>query len=201
MSTKNVNNIKAIYSLSTIQEKIDGANWYESAHKIALNLADNYGLTLQTAAGVIAALSPRNKWSRNVIDAENLIETFVRDPESAVKIKVCTFNKNKEKALKILRNNQDFFTDNTREILSGPKLNEFFNCILGVEDDVCIDGHAYCIFNGSRTSLKDVPSIGVKLRKEIKSDFRKAAAKFNISAAQMQAITWVTWRRIHGIKG
>jgi hypothetical protein len=201
MSTKNVNNIKAIYSLSTIQEKIDGANWYESAHKIALNLADNYGLTLQTAAGVIAALSPRNKWTRNVIDAENLIETFVRDPESAVKIKVCTFNKNKEKALKILRNNQDFFTDNTREILSGPKLNEFFNCILGVEDDVCIDGHAYCIFNGSRTSLKDVPSIGVKLRKEIKSDFRKAAAKFNISAAQMQAITWVTWRRIHGVKG
>ena len=201
MSTKNVNNIKAIYSLSTIQEKIDGANWYESAHKIALNLADNYGLTLQTAAGVIAAISPRNKWTRNVIDAENLIETFVRDPESAVKIKVCTFNKNKEKALKILRNNQDFFTDNTREILSGPKLNEFFNCILGVEDDVCIDGHAYCIFNGSRTSLKDVPSIGVKLRKEIKSDFRKAAAKFNISAAQMQAITWVTWRRIHGVKG
>ena len=201
MSTKNVNNIKAIYSLSTIQEKIDGANLYESAHKIALNLADNYGLTLQTAAGVIAALSPRNKWTRNVIDAENLIETFVRDPESAVKIKVCTFNKNKEKALKILRNNQDFFTDNTREILSGPKLNEFFNCILGVEDDVCIDGHAYCIFNGSRTSLKDVPSIGVKLRKEIKSDFRKAAAKFNISAAQMQAITWVTWRRIHGVKG
>ena len=136
-----------------------------------------------------------------IILPENLIETFVRDPESAVKIKVCTFNKNKEKALKILRNNQDFFTDNTREILSGPKLNEFFNCILGVEDDVCIDGHAYCIFNGSRTSLKDVPSIGVKLRKEIKSDFRKAAAKFNISAAQMQAITWVTWRRIHGVKG
>lgn len=201
MSTKNVNNIKAIYLLATTQEKIDGANWYKSAHKIALNLADNYGLTLQTAAGVIAALSPRNKWSRNVIDAENLIETFVRDPESAVNIKVCTFNKNKEKALKILKNNQDFFTDNTREILSGPKLNEFFNCILGVEDDVCIDGHAYCIFNGSRTSLKDVPSIGVKLRKEIKSDFRKAAAKFNISAAEIQAITWVTWRRIHGVKG
>lgn len=201
MSTKNVNNIKAIYLLATTQEKIDGANWYKSAHKIALNLADDYGLTLQTAAGVIAALSPRNKWSRNVIDAENLIETFVRDPESAVNIKVCTFNKNKEKALKILKNNQDFFTDNTREILSGPKLNEFFNCILGVEDDVCIDGHAYCIFNGSRTSLKDVPSIGVKLRKEIKSDFRKAAAKFNISAAEMQAITWVTWRRIHGVKG
>ena len=200
MSTKNVNNIKAIYLLATTQEKIDGANWYKSAHKIALNLADDYGLTLQTVAGVIASLSPRNKWSRNVIDAENLIETFVRDPESAVNIKVCTFNKNKEKALNILKADQDFYTENVRDILKGPKLIEFFNCILGVED-VCIDGHAYCIFNGSRTSLKDVPSIGVKLRKEIKSDFKKAAAKFKISPAEMQAITWVAWRRIHGVKG
>ena len=165
-----------------------------------MNLAVEYGLTLQTTAGVIAALSPRNKWSRNVIDAENLIETFVRDPESAVNIKVCTFNKNKEKALNILKADQDFYTENVRDILKGPKLIEFFNCILHVED-VCIDGHAYCIFNGSRTSLKDVPSIGVKLRKEIKSDFKKTAAKFKITPAEMQAITWVTWRRIYGVKG
>jgi len=200
MSTKNVNNIKAVYLLATAQEKIDGANWYKSAHKIALNLADDYGLTLQTVAGVMASLSPRNKWSRNVIDAENLIETFVRDPKSAVNIKVCTFNKNKEKALNILKTDQDFYTDSVRDILKGKKMIEFFNCILGVED-VCIDGHAYCIFNGSRTSLKDVPSIGVKMRKEIKSDFKKAAAKFKISPAEMQAITWVAWRRIHGVKG
>ena len=201
MSTKNVNNIKAIYLLATTQEKIDGAKWYQSAHEIAMRLAIDYELTLQTAAGVIAALSPRNKWSRNVIDAENLIEAFTRDSESAVNIKVCTFNKNKEKALKILENKDDFFVDTTRDILKGPKLIEFFNCICGNKDDVCIDGHAYCIWNGSRTSLKDVPSIGVKLRKEIKSDFRKAAAKFNISAAEMQAITWVAWRRIYGVKG
>lgn len=199
MSTKNVNNIKAIYLLSTTQEKIDGAKWYQSAHDIAMQLAIDYGLTLQTTAGVIAALSPRNKWSRNVIDAENLIETFVRDPKSAVSIKVCTFGKNKEKALNILKADQDFYTENVRDILKGPKLIEFFNCILGVED-VCIDGHAYCIFNGSRTSLKDVPSIGVKLRSEIKSDFKKAAAKFKISPAEMQAITWVAWRRIYGVK-
>ena len=199
MSTKNVNNIKAVYLLATTQEKIDGARWYSSANEIAMQLAIDYGLTLQTTAGVIASLSPRNKWSRNVIDAENLIETFVRDPESAANVKVCTFGKNKEKALNILKADQDFYTENVRDILKGPKLIEFFNCILHVED-VCIDGHAYCIFNGSRTSLKDVPSIGVKLRAEIKSDFKKAATKFKISPAEMQAITWVTWRRIYGVK-
>lgn len=208
MSTKNVNNIKAVYLLATTQEKIDGARWYETAHDIAMRLAIDYELTLHTVAGVIAALSPRNKWCRNVIDAENLIEAFVRDPESAVNIKVCTFGRNKEKAFKMLENDEfcselkgDFFVDTIRNILKGPKLIEFFNCILGVKDDVCIDGHAYCIFNGSKTALKDVPSIGVKLRKEIKSDFRKAAAEFYISAAEMQAITWVAWRRIYGVKG
>ena len=104
---------------------------------------------------MIAALSPRNKWSRNVIDAENLIEAFTRDSESAVNIKVCTFNKNKEKALKILENKDDFFVDTTRDILKGPKLIEFFNCICGNKDDVCIDGHAYCIWNGSRYNKRD----------------------------------------------
>jgi hypothetical protein len=160
-------------------------------------MAQTYGLTLQTCAGVIAALSPRNKWTRNLTDAENLIEAFVRDPKSANNIKVSTFGSNKEKALKILSNDQDFFTDTTRDILKGPKLNEFFNCILGVKDDVCIDGHAYCIWNGSRTSLKDVPRIGVKLRKEIKADFRKAATKVNRSASECQAVTWCVWRRIY----
>jgi hypothetical protein len=199
MSTKNVNNIKAVYQLATIQEKIDGVRWYQSAHDAAMVMARTYGLTLQTCAGVIAALSPRNKWTRNLIDAENLIEAFVRDPNSADKIKVCTFSSNKQKALKILLNHQDFFTDTTRDILKGPKLIEFFNCILGVKEDVTIDGHAYCIWNGSRTSLKDVPNIGVKLRKEIKEDFRKAAKKLGCSASECQAVTWCAWRRIHGV--
>lgn len=199
MSTKNVNNIKSVYQLATIQEQIDGVRWYQSAHDAAMVMAKTYGLTLQTCAGVIAALSPRNKWTRNLIDAENLIEAFIRDPNSADKIKVCTFSSNKRKALKILLNHQDFFTDTTRDILKGPKLIEFFNCILGVKEDVTIDGHAFCIWNGSRTSLKDVPNIGVKLRKEIKEDFRKAAKKLGCSASECQAVTWCAWRRIHGV--
>jgi hypothetical protein len=202
MSRKNVNRIMAVYDLATTQEKIDGASWYEAAHRIAQSLAADHGLTLQSTAGVISALSPRNKWKRNVIDAENLIEAFKVDPESACNIKVSTFSKNKERALKILANDfqRDEYdsVDDIAKILSGPKLNEFFNCIL-LRDDVCIDGHAYCIWNGGRTSLADVPSIGVKLRKEIKADYAKAAERTNTTPAVMQAVTWCAWRRIHGV--
>ena len=78
------------------------------------------------------------------------------------------------------------------------KLREFASCIAGLSD-VCIDGHAYCIWAANRTGLKDVPAIGVKLRREIKADYRAAADELGITPSACQAITWVAWRRIHEV--
>ena len=196
----NIDNIKAIYKLATAAERVDGANWYPIARDIAETLADEYNLPGRrlAAIGVIAALSPRNKWSRNVQDAENLIAAYkTGGAEQARLTKVCTFGANKEKAIKVLELQ---FASETEivKILSGPKLKEFYYCIYGL-DDVCIDGHAYCIWTGGRTSLKDVPAIGVKLRKQIKADYREAAQDLGLEASALQAITWVAWRRVHGI--
>lgn len=195
----NVKNIRAIYQLSTAVEKADGNSWYARAHVAALDLADRYEVTECQAIGVIAALSPRNKWERNVQDAESLIAAFVSaGAEQAGLTKVCTFGSNKAKAIEVLKT-VDPTADEVRAILSGPKLKEFFSCILGHRDEVCIDGHAYCIWAGQRTSLKDVPAIGVKLRRQIKADYISAAESLNVSPAALQAITWVTWRRIYGV--
>ena len=62
----NIDNIKAIYKLATAAERVDGTNWYPIALDIAETLADEYDLPGGRLAsiGVIAALSPRNKWSR-----------------------------------------------------------------------------------------------------------------------------------------
>ena len=204
MSRKNTNNIKAVYALASVDEIVTGTHWYEHAREAARKLSELYDLTQFAAIGVIAALSPRNKWTRNLVDAENLIDAYKADPNSAIHVKVCTFNKNKQKAIDILtfddeRTEQGLKFDEILSILSGPKLKEFASCILDITDDVCIDGHAYCIWNGGRTSLADVPAIGVKLRKEIKEDYKKAAKKIGVSPAVMQAITWCAWRRIHGV--
>lgn len=197
MTQTNIDNIKAIYKLATAAERVDGSVWYPIARDIAQNLSDEYGVSLSQAIGVTAALSPRNKWSRNVLDSENLIAAYVADPESAASVKVCTFGANKAKAIKILHAS-DADLDDILAILSGPKLREFASCIAGLED-VCIDGHAYCIWTGGRTSLKDVPAIGVKLRREIKADYQAAAADLGLTPAACQAITWCAWRRIHGV--
>ena len=195
----NIKNIQAIYQLATATERANGAAWYPVAHCVALELADRYEVSECQAIGVIAALSPRNKWERNVHDAEALIAAFkAGGAEQARLTKVCTFSSNKEKAIRVLLT-IDPTADEVRAILSGPKLKEFFTCILGLHGEVCIDGHAFCIWAGERTGLKDVPSIGVKLRRQIKADYAFAARDLDISPAALQAITWVAWRRIHGV--
>ena len=197
MSRKNTNNIKAVYALASVDEIITGTHWYEHAREAARKLSELYDLTQFAAIGVIAALSPRNKWTRNLIDAENVISAYVSSGvEACESIKVCTFGSNKNKALRILDAIPTL--DVVENILSGPKLKEFFRCIIG-QEDVCIDGHAYSIWFGDRIALKNVPSIGVKLRRQIKADYIEVAKKNDIPPYELQAITWVTHRRLHNV--
>ena len=199
MAQNNVENIKAVFQLATLDEVQNGLNWYPSAGQIAIRLADRYEISEAQAIGVIAALSPRNKWSRNVHDAEALIGAYkASGADQASLTKVCTFGANKAKAIAILGLSRAADLDAVLAILNGPKLREFTSCIAGL-DDVCIDGHAYCIWNGGRTSLKDVPAIGARLRREIKADYQAAANELGLSPSACQAITWCSWRRIHGV--
>jgi hypothetical protein len=192
-------NIFAIYQLASVADIQEGKFWYATASHICRDLAKKYSISQAQAAGVVAALSPRNKWNRNILDAENLIAAYkAAGVDGCASVKVCTFGKNKSKAIQILQDTS--LCENTiLNILSGPKLQEFYSCISGLEDEVCIDGHAYSIWSGGRITLANIPSIGKKLREQIKQDYREAAKEADIYGYQMQAITWCAWRRIHGV--
>ena len=192
-------NVLAVYQLANTADIAQGATWYHVANTIASRLARKYDISERQAVGVIAALSPRNKWERNTADAENLIRVFTSDPESVDSVKVCTFGRNKAKAIEILRLSDPVREEQVLGILSGPKMQEFYGCIIGVHDEVCIDGHAYCVWAGDRISLANVPKIGAKLREKIKVAYCRAAQEVDVTPAQMQAITWCAWRRIHGV--
>ena len=198
MPATNVQNILSVYNLANAGDLTTGLGWYKQAMAAAKVMAARYGIHAHEAAGVIAALSPRNRWERNLQDAENLIAAYAAaGAEGCATVKVCTFGGNKAKAIRILE--AGCITDaDVIKILSGPKLTEFYSCIVGISE-VCIDGHAYAVWFGERVTLANVPSIGVKLRREIKADYRQAAEILGVSPAECQAVTWCTWRRLFGV--
>ena len=192
-------NILAVFFNATDLETINGADWYPTANHAALIMAERYSVTLETAAGVIAALSPNNRWERNLTDADSMIRAYsIGGHNAADSIKVGTYNANKIKALAILSG------DDCLQILGGLKVRAFYDCIIG-GDSVCIDGHAYAIWQGCYIPTTKTPKITPKIYDLIVADYRQATRVINLilkadySAAQIQAITWIAWRRM--IKG
>ena len=203
----NAREIVAKFTLATSQEVQLGCDWYRSALNIAGRIASKYHIRVEVAAGVIAALSPNNRWERNIIDAEAIIKCWASGgtDEDILAVKVCTYTKMQEKALAILRFDI-YHKSSITGILNGPKIIEFFNCITNPAlNDVCIDGHAYSVWFGQRLTMKQVPNIGKKLRQRIKTDYVDACNFINeelnesFTPADIQAITWVAHKRIHNV--
>lgn len=189
-------NILAVFFNATDLERINGEQWYQVANQASAVLAYRYGVTISTAAGVIAALSPNNRWGKNLDNSDALIRAYqLGGIDAANLIKVATYNNNKIKALKILDNGEPL------DILGGLKVRAFYDCILG-DDSVCVDGHAYSIWAGLYIPTTKTPKIAPKAYDLISADYRLAADKINLilnanySAAAIQAITWITWRRM-----
>lgn len=75
ITNRMVDNIISLYDLSDklgIAES--SAQWYRGANRIALGLADRFGLDDTKTAGVLAALSPGKDWFQNVGMAERIIK-------------------------------------------------------------------------------------------------------------------------------
>lgn len=187
--------ILAVYFSANHAEIQHGSQWYKQAQTIAQTIANSYGLSLQTVAGVIAALSPSNRWERNVVDADLLCKLYTSGGDCET-LKVSTYNANKTKALQILAGFAPL------GILGGLKVRAFYDCIMGNHDVVCVDGHAYSLWLGDRVPTTRTPKISPKLYATIAADFTIAASQINsivganYKPAQIQAITWVAWRRM-----
>jgi len=190
-------NIIAIYKLAKPSEIKHGLTWYVNANSDCKEIAEKLELPLHIVIGVVSALSPNNKWERNVINAEDLCTAFIngQDMDS---VKVSTYHKMKEKAWSILETMPSY--DETIEILNGKKIVSFFRNISGDETDITIDGHARNIYYNDKQGLT-TPNTNIKKNeyKDIQKAYARASKKLGIKAYELQAITWVAWRRIHGI--
>jgi len=191
-----IENIKSIFNLSTPTEIRDGIIWYATAQQQCADISNLHDVPLNIVVGVVAALSPNNKWDRNVKNASDLISAFIGG-EAMESVKVSTYHKMKSKAWSILEAMPD--NDATIKILNGQKIIAFYRCIMG-ESTCCVDGHARNIFYGERIGLtNDKVNIGVVEYRTLAAAYTQAGIDLGFKAYEIQAITWVTWRRIHNI--
>ena len=99
---KIANNIKRWHKRASPENIDAGMVWYDDAMRFSRKLAREYKVTRRTSAGVIACLSPNNKWERNKYDAEQMISHYRDGHKSWQGLKICTYDDNKDKAWDIL---------------------------------------------------------------------------------------------------
>ena len=201
--TQHIDSIIAMYFRSSKVDRVKGKGWYSNAYSIACTLGKKYGVTSNTVSAVISALSPSNKWNRNVEDAEMMLRANAYDLD-LTECKPSTYGNQKLKAIAIIEGNVS--DDETlKGILNGQKTKSFYANIStnGKTDDCTIDGHSYNVWNGTVTNLNDVPGMTPKTYRMIQDDYRTAAKIISeiegetLKASEVQAITWVAYRRIH----
>ena len=194
--TQYTRNILKVFAQCTDAELQHGLTWYSDAKQEAQSMADKYELPLHVVIGVIAALSPTNSWEMNIRNADTMCRIFV-DGGYVEDTKPSTYKTMRDKAWSILQT-MPHNIDDVAFILNGPKITDFAYCIMG--NDVCvIDGHAWCIANRDRRTMQEVPNIGKRLRIELQQAYSRAGKKHSMTAYEMQAATWVAWKRIHNV--
>ena len=195
--TNYVRNILKTYRIATVSDVADGVEWYDRAKRMAAWIAKETGIPETTVIGVMAALSPNNRWERNCKDALTMCQAWING-DTTDDFKVSCYNTMKQKAWSILED--DLTTDEdilTR--LNGQKIRSFYSNIRGL-DEVTIDGHALNIARGKREGLtSDKTNMGKKQYRELQAAYVTAAKRVKVKPHELQAITWTTWKRIHNI--
>jgi len=169
------NKIIALFNKTTRENLDNGFDWYELANNHAKMLSEKHGIELNKVIGIMAALSPNNKWARNKIDTD----LFLSVP--SLETKVCTFTNQRKKALAIYH--CDGQVETIEKILKGIKTTNFFNNILFYDTctRVTVDMWAFRSV-GVEEKLKNV--------KAVTQAYTEVANELNIQPHQLQAVVW-----------
>lgn len=179
-------NITATYRAATPAERAEGKSWYATAREVAVSLDPEDPIR---AAAIIAVLSPRLAWHKNVEAASDVYAG------KAPKV----LGANAAKAVAI-RDGAD-----PDSVVSGPKVRAFWHAIVNPSDPraIVVDRHALDVAAGT---VMDDESRGKALGRKGAYDevcrlYVRAAQILSrefgeLSPVEVQATTWVAWRRM-----
>jgi len=180
-------NLDKFFNLAESQQIKEGRTWYSKANRIVLDIAGRYQIDPYKVASVMSALSPRNKWSQNIIDTDKVCKAW-RSGVRAEEIKVCTFHTNKFKAFAIL-DDKVSITDKSLKTYNFVRNIAFLD-----PTAVTIDiWHLRACFD--KIIKIDNASIGRVAYGQIKALTLKKAEMLGITGFEYQAIIWTSIRK------
>jgi hypothetical protein len=185
-------NILKVYEKASAEDLLAGARWYADARAWCATVAAEYALSTREVAAVVAALSPRNPWKRNLVDARTLIEAY-RGGAEVHEVRVGGFPKNKLKAWTILE------TRTPELVNSSPKTRAFVDNIADEESQlVTVDVHARCVAENLKRSGDEQPTVHERGYELISRSYVNVAAELGIERPYvLQATCWITWKHLH----
>ena len=190
MDTPKVSNILSIYNSASEHALRTGLSWYSDAHATAKRLGGGREKHVARNAGIIAAMSPLMTWESNKQAAERIVSSRGKATEG-IGLKA-----NLKKA------NLIYSGADPMDVLKGNKVIAFYQTILNPYGDIIpvIDRHAFDVAVGEVTSNARRNALAKNgVYHEFASAYREAAIIAGIGSAQMQAVTWVSWRERKGV--
>lgn len=170
-----------------------GLTWYAEAHAFCTTLAAEHGVSVATVAGITAAGSPLNSWGSNRDLAARWLRRWAAGQSC-------------DRYLGTGCRKGDAILAGADPLsqLRSDKVRNFFLCILTAgthADAVCVDRHAWDITTNTRNTDESRPALTGKRYAAAAETYRRAARIASrerghyVSPAQVQAITWLAWRR------
>jgi hypothetical protein len=167
-----VRRLVAAWSGSDRTGRAQGRAWYPEARRTVRAMATTHGTSPATAAGVVAALSPRLMWAVNVRAAETVLAGST--PRGV-------FRTSLGKAMRIRRGARPL------SVLSGPKVRAFYRALTGDDGAAVVDVWVARVVGWTR-ELKE-RAYGTVARA-----LEQAAALLGLRVTDLQATAWVAVR-------
>lgn len=177
------NTLTKLYGDATTADIALGEQWYPKARVVVTEWSEHYSTPIATVACVIAALSPQNEWSRNLIQADDIL--------AGRPVSIGGIRANIDKAYRIYRDSAE---STLAYFPQGPKVASFALNLAGNDTAVTVDTHAMQAAVGDVTANYRLPW---QPYMAFASAYEIAANRVSRPAATFQAIIWHTWKRLH----
>lgn len=192
-------NILSVYIRANEYDRAEGMHWYGNAYTSARVIAHKHGISVSQSIGVISAMSPGLNWGLNLIQAEELIKAYMSGLRGNDLPRLGTYGRrNIVKACRILDGEKPL------DVLGGDKVRSFYQNILSPTGitAVTIDRHAKGLAvrsNSVKGATAETDSIVTPAEYPYYArHYIKLAERLGLIPNQLQAICWVTWRRLKG---